>query len=1080
MARYEFPASAEQRRMWVLDRLDPGQATYNVPWALWLDGSLDIAALGQAWAFVVSRHEALRTVFRADGGVPVQVVDDDPGEAAVLTVLASDGENARARLRELASVPFDLAAGPLVRASLLKLAPGRHVLSLVAHHIVADGWSFRVLFRELADAYQDLAAGNQPVLAGPALQYADFALWQAEHDQAGGFAGAEAFWRGELEGAPAELALPVDRPYPDTERGACLPNAAATIGVTIGAGTAAALRRLAADRGITLFAVIAAGYAALLSRLSGAEDLLIAVPVAARTRAETELVVGLFANTMVIRADLRGDPALGVLADRVHAANARAQAHQELPFARVVERAGPARRGSRSPLVQVLCAIEEAWPVQLAGTLSGRPELTDNGTGKFELEFTVTEVDQGLDARLRYRSDLFEPATARRLADGISLLLAAMGDEPGIKLSEVEILPPEARDLVTRVWPGAVCPPGSEVPPSPAALAARALARSADRVVISGTDREFTGAQLRERAVAIAAGLSGLGAGLQDTVAIMLPRGAGLLAALLGAWWAGTAYVPVDPAQPPARIRGMLADAGVRALISDRAALGPLLAGLDGDLPVLDLGQPLPAAGGPGGPPELPPEAAAYVLFTSGSTGRPKAVTVTHGSLGYLFKAVSGLYALRPGDRLAAVTSFGFDISVVELLLPLIAGARVTVVDADVARDGAALRRVLTAEGSTVLQVTPATWRLLAAAGGVPAQVRLRASGGEALPRDLADVLLDGVCAEPWNLYGPTETTVWSTASRIAAGPQPPDVGVAIAGTQVYVLDRWANPVGPGVTGEVYLGGAGVARGYAGAPGLTAGRFLPDPFSGRPGARLYRTGDLGRWLPSGRIELLGRADRQLKIRGFRVEAAEIEIALRSCPGVIDAVVTATGASGNDEASLVGYVVTGLSEPREALRAHLRSTLPDYMIPPVFVTLAELPRNASGKIDYRALPEAEVQPAGPPVAPRTPLEAELAGILAAVLRRPGPVGALDNFFVIGGHSLTATQVMAEIWTRYGVDLPVRALFDDPTVAGLAAAVSAAQAGPAAGLVATAAEPLPGFADFLDALSDADIDDLLRDR
>jgi amino acid adenylation domain-containing protein len=1069
VARYEFAASSEQRRMWVLDRLDPGQATYNVPWALWLDGPLDVPALGQAWAFVVGRHEALRTVFRADGGVPVQVVDDDPGEAAVLTVVPGegglDGEIARARLRDLARVPFDLAVGPLVRASLLKLAPGRHVLSLVAHHIVADGWSFRVLFRELAGAYLVLAAGKQPALAGPDLQYADFALWQAEHDQAGGYAGAEAFWRSELLGAPAELALPVDRPYPDTER-----TAAATIAVTIGTVTAAALRRLAADRGITLFAVIAAGYAALLSRLSGAEDLLIAVPVAARTRAETEPVVGLFANTMVIRADLRGDPSLGVLADRVHAANARAQAHQELPFARVVELAGPARRGSRSPLVQVLCAIEEAWPVQSAGALTGRPELTDNGTGKFELEFTVTEQPDGFDARLRYRSDLFDPATASRLADGISLVLAAMGDEPATTISAVEILPPEARDLVTRVWPGAACPPAGDAPPSPAALAARALARSADRVVISGTDREFTGAQLRERAVAIAAGLSGLGAGLQDTVAIMLPRGAGLLAALLGAWWAGTAYVPVDPAQPSARIRGMLADAGVRVLISDRAALGSLLAGLDGDLPVLDLGQPLPAAGGTTGlPPDLPPEAAAYVLFTSGSTGRPKAVTVTHGSLGYLFKAVGDLYALGPGDRLAAVTSFGFDISVVELLLPLIAGARVTVVDADVARDGAALRRVLAAEGSTVLQGTPATWRLLAAAGGVPAQVRLRVSGGEALPRDLADVLRDG--AEPWNLYGPTETTVWSTAGRIAAGPQPPDVGIAIAGTQVYVLDRWANPVGPGVTGEVYLGGAGVARGYAGAPGLTAGRFLPDPFSGRPGARLYRTGDLGRWLPSGRLELLGRADRQLKIRGFRVEAAEIEIALRSCPDVIDAVVTATGTS------LVGYVVTTMPEPDQVLRAHLRSILPDYMIPSVFVTLPELPRNASGKIDYRALPEPEVQPAGPPVAPRTPLEAELAGILASVLRRPGPVGALDNFFVVGGHSLTATQVMAEIWTRYGVDLPVRTLFDDPTVAGLAAAVSAAQAGPAAGMMAI---PVPDFAGFLDALSDADIDDLLRDR
>jgi amino acid adenylation domain-containing protein len=1091
--------------MWVLDRLDPGRATYNVPWAVWLDGPLDLTALTGAWAAAVGRHEALRTVFRDDSGVPVQVVDDEPGPAGRLPVSFLPGsppaaeDQARELLRQLAQTPFDLAAGPLVRATLLRLAPDRHVLSLVAHHIVADGWSVRTLFGELIADYQALRGGG-PVAPAPRLQYADFALWQGEHAEAGGYADAEAFWRAELAGAPSELALPADHAYPEIEH-----DAAATVAVEIAVPVAAGLRDLAASLGVTVFAVLAAGYAALLARLTGADDLLIAVPVAARTQAETEPVIGLFANTLAIRADLTGNPGLGQLATRLHAANARAQPHQELPFARVVELISPPRRRSRSPLVQATCSVDEGWPVCSAGGLTWRPELTDNGTGKFELELNVTDRGgpgpdgdgrTGLDGRLRYRTDLFERPTAGRFADGLTAVLATMAAEPGTRLSDVDILTPEGRELVTRRWPA-----GGELPaagtveadlavPGPLTLAVAACAR--DEIVVSGSDGQLTGPRLRDLAEAIGARLTALGAGVQDTVGILLPRGSRMLAALLGAWWAGTVFVPIDPLQPARRIRSFLADAGVKAVISDRTALGPLLAETAAGLPVIDLAGPpdsgIPAPGRLAAPRQLPAEAAAYVLFTSGSTGRPKGVTVTHGSLGYLLRAFSQLVPLRPGDRFTAVTSFGFDISILELLLPLVTGAHVTVADADQARDGIALARLLAADGTTALQATPATWRLLTAAGGVPPQVRLRLCGGEPLPRDLADELAGGQ-ARLWNVYGPTETTVWSTAGLVAAGKRTIDVGVAIAGTRCYVLDRWDNPVPPGVTGEVCIGGAGVARGYLAAPGLTAARFRPDPF-GAEGSRLYQTGDLGRWLPSGRLELLGRADRQLKIRGFRVEAGEVEAALRAHPDVADAVVTAVTDPGSAGLQLVGYVVTSLSEPAGLLREHLRGELPDYLIPSAFVALAGLPRTASGKIDYRSLPapETSLAPAGRSVAPRTPLERELAGLFATVLRRSGEVGALDNFFVLGGHSLTATQVMAGVWTSYGVDLPVRTLFDDPTVAGLAAAITAAGADSGGGLSPdesqrTGAERLggapPDFADFLAELSDADIDDLLRD-
>ena len=1081
MACYEFPASLEQRRMWVLDQLDPGRATYNVPWAVWLDGPLDEAALAAAWAASVARHEALRTVFRDDGGVPVQVVHDADG-ATDLPVVPLDGEpghdpegQARQVLRDLASAPFDLARGPLVRVHLVRLAPGRHVLSLVAHHIVADGWSFRLLFSELAADYEALRAGRPPASPEPGLQYADFALWQVEHGDAGGYADAEAFWHAELDGAPPELALPVDHPYPDRER-----DAAATVDASVDAPTAAALHLLARDREGTLFAVVAAGYAALLSRLTGADDLLVAVPVAARTRAETEPVVGLFVNTVAIRADLRGHPTLGQLVSRLHAANARAQPHQELPFARVVELSRPERRLSRSPLVQVMCVVEDAWPVLDRGALRWRPELTDNGTGKFELELTMVDGPAGLDGQLRYRTDLFDPQTARRFADGLRMVLAAMAAVPSTLVSEVDILPPEVRELVTRTWPASpagspaagAAPSAPWAPPSPIALAAAAC--TGDRVVIRGSDGELTGAQLRGRAEAIASGLSALGVRVQDTVGILLPRGARPLAALLGVWWVGAAYVPIDPAQPAPRIRGMLADAGVRVLVCDRAALGPLLSELGGAVPVLDLaGLPETAANGPVAPREVPPAAAANVLFTSGSTGRPKAVTVTHGSIAHQLRAFLEMVPLAPSDRVAAVTSFGFDIAILDLLLPLLAGTQVIVADADQARDGGLLRRMLTATGATVLQATPATWRMLTDSGGVPERVRLRLCGGEALPRDLADALLRGPDTRLWNLYGPTETTVWSTAALVAPGSEPVDVGSAVAGSRIYVLDRWANPVAPGVTGEVYIGGAGVGRGYVGAPGLTAGCFVPDPFGDQPGARLYRTGDLGRWRPSGRLEILGRADRQMKIRGFRVEAGEIEAALRAHPDVGDAVVTSVAGERPGDVRLAAYVVTGLPDPSVTLREHMRHLLPDYMVPWVFVPLAALPRTTSGKVDHRALPEPRpgVAAEEPRVAPRTRLEQELADLLAAVLRRSGPVGALDNFFALGGHSLTATQLMARIWTAYGVDLPVRTLFDDPTVAGLAAAVTMAGAG-------SAAAASPDLSDFLDTLSDQDIDDLLQ--
>ncbi|WP_433385469.1 non-ribosomal peptide synthetase [Micromonospora sp. KLBMP9576] len=1075
MAVFEFPASAAQRRMWLLDQLDPGQPTYHVGFAVWLDGPLDAAALDGAWAAVVERHEILRTTFRANGGRPIQLIDDDARPAGLETVslerLPEAGREAAARaaLREHARTPLPLERGPLARVRLLRLAPHRHVLALVAHHAIVDGWSVRLLLDELCADYEALRAGRAPGSAEPPLQYADFALWEREHADAGGHAEAERFWPAELAGAPSELPLPVDHPYPDR-----LSPAAAEVAVPVAGDLAGALRRLAAARDSTLFTVLLTAYAALLSRLSGADELLVGVPVAGRTRIETEPMPGLFANTVAIRAVLHGDPTLAELLDRLHAATARAQAHQDLPFARVVELCRPPRHPARAPLVQVMCTVDEAVAPLERGALRWRPELVPTGTGKFELELAAVAGPGELTVRLRYLTDLFTPTSAGRFAGALAAILTALASTPQTRVSDVDLLSPAEADLVTRVWPCAR--PGSTSPPVDTATALVAGIDAGERVLIRGDDATLTGAALHALAGRIAAGLRGLGVRVQETVGIVLPRGARPLPALLGVWWVGAAYLPLDPTHPPGRLRGMLADAGVRVVVTDSATVGaPLLAELATAVTLLDL-----AAAEPAGPPPrpvppvaVPATAAAYVLFTSGSTGRPKAVTVTQGAVAHLLHALRAMVPLGPADRVLSVSPFAFDIALLDLLLAPLCGASVVVAGDDDVIDGNRLRRLLVAAGITMLQATPTTWRMLVAAGGVPAGVRLRLSGGEALPRALADAL-----AQPgtrlWNLYGPTETTVYSTGAEVGCGSAPPDLGPAVAGSRVHVLDRWLRPVPPGVVGEICIGGAGVGRGYAGAPGWTAERFVPDPFT--PGGRLYRSGDLGRWSPTGRIEPLGRADRQVKVRGFRVETAEVEAVLRGHPQVRDAVVTTVSDVEHDGVRLVGYVVVdpAATDPPEGLSDHARRFLPAHMVPAVLVALPEVPRTSRGKLDLRALPPPP-RNAGPgqaPVAPRTPLERELAGAVADLLGLPGPVGVADNFFVLGGHSVKATQLMARILTTYGVDLPVRALFDDPTVAGLAAALGAAGAGTGA-RVAVAGNGAAG----LDALTDDDVDDLL---
>ncbi|HEX8079097.1 MAG TPA: amino acid adenylation domain-containing protein [Jatrophihabitans sp.] len=1075
MAVYEFPTSFGQRRMWLLAQMDPDQPTYNIAWALWLDGDLDLDALQRAWEATLLRHEVLRTTFRDESGMPMQVISDEPSfQALELTSVeqlpADEREQAaRALIGELARTPILPAVGPLLRVRLVRLAADRHVLAVVMHHIVADGWSFRILFEELSADYEAIRDGGEPVAEEPAIQYADFALWQLEHFEGGEYGPAERFWRAELADAPAALPLPTDQPYPALQT-----FAAEGLDSEVDPTLAGQLRQVAVRYETTMFAVLLAAYAGVLARLTGERDVLVAVPMAARTRSETESVIGLFMNTVPIRVSVDPQASLGELARSVHAATARALAHQDLPFARIVELLRPERDPARLPLTQVMFAMEESWAVPDRGGMRWRPELLENGTAKFEVELTVTDTPAGPGVRLNYNRDLFSAATGRLLADGFSRLLRAFAENPDQSVASVEIMSAQLCELVTARWPDA----GPVSEPDATAVALLWQACAAGTVLAQGDDGELTGAQIRERARRIAAALREHGIDGSDRVAILLRRGSRLLPAILGVWSLGACYVPLDPIYPDQRIATMLADAEVRAIIIDTGAEdAPRPPVETGPIAVIDLARLTaePASDGMSDltsdvAPEVPPAAAAYTMFTSGSTGRPKAVTVTQGGIAALLEAVRPLLALRPEDRFVAVSTFAFDIALVELLAPVLAGGRVVIADSEQVHDAALLRSLLVEVGATALQMTPAGWRMLVDAGGVPDGVRLRMTAGEPLFRDLADAISGGAGASVWNLYGPTETTIYSGGGPVEPAPAPIEIGSIIRGTELYVLDEGLRPVPPGVLGEVYIGGAGVAQGYFGAPGMTAARFLPDEFSGRPGARLYRTGDVGRWRSSGRIELAGRADRQLKIRGYRVESGEIEAVLRGHPDIAEAVVSVRGA-GHD-VRLVGYLVTrsGADQPPQDLRDRLREVLPDYMVPAAFVVLAKLPLTGSGKIDHRALPEPEWGAAAgqAPTAPRTPLEAELTVIFSELLGLPEPVGVMDNFFALGGHSLTATRLMTQLRAAYGVDLPVRMLFADPTVAGLAAVVEAARTGSS-----STARQSPAA-----ELSDAETDDLLR--
>ncbi len=1036
----DLPLSFAQERLWFIDRLLPGNPAYNLPLALDCDGALDAAALAGALAGLAARHETLRTRFELVDGGPVQRIDA-PGSLDLPSIDLAELPSARRKEEEARLIaaeswrPFDLARGPLARARLLRLAADRHALLLVLHHSIADGWSLSVLVRDLSALYRQAASGepaSQPMLPELPVQYADYSAWQRAWLVGQVLEGELAYWREKLAGAPPLLELPTDRPRPPVAswQGGVRP-------ARLGPALSSALLRLGRRQGATPFMVLAAGFLALLGRLSNQDDATLGMPIAGRTRVETEDLVGFFVNTLALRAAVPGDLAFGRLVERVRADSLAAYEHQEVPFERLVEELRVERSLAHSPLFQVMFALQNAPVGELSlPRLALRPRTVPGAAAKFDLTLTLSESEDGFTGGMSYATALFDATTIDRLLAGYANLMEGAAAEPERRLDELPLLAAATRHQVIAEWNDSAGPLGEDVL---ARFAAWAQAYPAAEAVEEG-DRTASYGELAGWAGALSARLRALGVGIESRVAVLAERSMATVAGYLAVLAAGGAYVALDPQQPAERLAAMMEDAwrgcAAPVLLAQRALAAGFAERLAASGAVLvdpaEAGEPAPFA-----PVATPAEAAAYVIYTSGSTGTPKGVVVSRGALANLAALHLATYEVGPGDRSTLLVGTGFDISVWEIWPCLAAGATLVAVDEETRVAPAALAAWLASRRITV-SFLPTALAEPAMAEPWPAGATLRAlvTGGDRLHEGPPAALPFPVV----NLYGPAECTVASTAGTVEPGSVLPSIGRPIGNLHVRLLAASGQPVPVGVTAELAVGGAGVARGYLGDSARTAERFVPDPLAGAPGERLYRTGDLARFLPDGRLDFLGRRDRQVKIRGIRIELGEIEAALAAHSSVAAGVAEVHGAG--PAARIVAYVVPAAGELAVGeLRRWLKDRLPPAMIPAAFVEMAALPLTANGKVDRAALPEpaAEALAAGEFVPPSNALEELLSGLWAEVLGGPR-VGANDSFFDLGGHSLQAVRLMNRIRDDLGVELKVRAIFEAPTLAEFAALVA----------------------------------------
>ncbi|MBH8561819.1 amino acid adenylation domain-containing protein [Nostoc sp. CENA67] len=1028
----KLPLSFAQQRLWFLDQLEPDNSTYNLSLCVRLQGVLNIAALEHSLNEIVRRHEVLRTTFTAVNGQPVQII------ASILSInlpildlskLSKSAQEIEIKklVKQQAQQSFNLTSAPLFNAIILQISEQEYVLVFTIHHIIADGWSTGIIVQELTALYESFCTNKPSSLKELPIQYADFAVWQREWLQKEVLSSQINYWKQQLSGSLPVLELPTDRPRPAIQT-----FVGGKQSFQISSSLTAALKTLSRKEGVTLFMTLLAAFQTLLYRYTQQEDILVGSPIANRNRVEIEGLIGFFVNTLVLRTDLSGNPSFQELLKRVREVTLGAYTHQDLPFEQLVEELQPERNLSYTPLFQVMFALQNAplEELKLPG-LSINLEEVNTEKSAFDLTLFLTESNQGLMGVFEYNSDLFDAETISRMQGHFQTLLEGIVAHPNQQLSDLPILTVLEQQLFTdwnktKIEYPCVCIHQ---------LFEAQVERTPNTVAVVFENEQLTYRELNTKANQLAHYLQNLGVGPEVLVGICVERSLEMVVGLLGILKAGGAYVPLDSAYPQERLMGMLSDAEISVLLTQK----PLLENLplhNAQVVSLDIEwERISQQCDRYQFNTVTPENLAYIIYTSGSTGKPKGVQISHGAVVNFLMAMRQTPGLTEEDILLSVTTLSFDIAALEIYLPLIVGAQVVIASRQESSDGIQLVKRLNSCGATVMQATPATWRMLLSAGWSGNQQLKILCGGEALDYTLAQQLLQR-CKELWNMYGPTETTIWSAIHQIENNVF---VGHPIANTEFYILDSYHQLLPIGVAGELHIGGAGLARGYLNRPELTAQKFIANPFNSDATSRLYKTGDLVRYHPDGTIEFLGRIDNQFKLRGFRIELGEIEATINQHQFVqASAVVVREDEPGDQQ--LIAYVVI---KPEQTLaiadlRRLLAEKLPNYMVPSTFVMLENLPLTPNGKIDRRALPAPDTNRTNIEeivVAPRNSIEEVIAEIWKQVIGLE-QVGINDNFFELGGHSLLATQVISRLRKTFEIDLSLRSLFASPTIAELA--------------------------------------------